>query len=80
MDWKKTKKGLIKKFEFKDFSSAIKFVNGIMKFANRLDHHPDILIYNYNKVKIILFTHSKKKVTNKDYLLAKSIDGLSVLG
>jgi len=41
-----------------------------------MDHHPDIFIHSYKKVKIYLFTHSENKITEKDYLLARKIDEL----
>ena len=47
--------------------------------AEEYSHHPDILLYNYRKVKIILFTHSDSKITQKDYDLAKKIEELIYL-
>ncbi len=44
---------LIKTFSFKDFLSAIDFVNQIAKIAEEAGHHPDIDI-RYNKVRIAL--------------------------
>jgi len=41
-----------------------------------LDHHPDVLVHSYKKVKIMLKTHSEGKITDKDYELADLIDGL----
>ncbi len=74
MDWKIKKNLLTKEFEFNNFVQAVKFVNKIMVVAQKANHHPDILIHSYSKVKIILTTHDKKKVTEKDYSLAKKID------
>lgn len=74
--WLKKGETLEKEFTFKGFSSAINFVNKIAEEANKLDHHPDILIHSYKKVKITLTTHSKGKVTELDYKLAKIINEL----
>jgi len=74
MDWKVENNSLIKEFEFTDFGEAIKFVNKIHPLADQMGHHPNILIHSYNKVKIMLYTHSEDKITNKDYSLAKIID------
>jgi 4a-hydroxytetrahydrobiopterin dehydratase len=74
MDWKIQNNKLIKEFEFTDFLKAVEFVNKIVPLAESADHHPDIFIHAYKKVRIELMTHSKGKITDKDYNLAKEID------
>lgn len=74
--WTQTEKYLEKEFVFKDFVQAIEFVNQIASLAEQMNHHPDILIFDYKKVKISLFTHDANRVTEKDHKLAKSIDDL----
>ncbi len=74
MNWEKKDNYLVKEFEFEDFTGAVNFVNKIVPPANKADHHPDILIHSYKKVKVTLTTHDKGKVTEKDYELAKEID------
>ena len=74
MTWKAEKTGLTKEFNFNNFVEAVAFVDKIVPLAEAMNHHPDVLIYAYKKVKITLFTHSEKKITKKDYILAKRID------
>lgn len=76
MDWKTENNTLDKEFVFKNFKEAIDFVNRILPLAEAADHHPDILIHSYKKVKVMLFTHSEGKITEKDYALAEKIDKL----
>jgi 4a-hydroxytetrahydrobiopterin dehydratase len=76
MDWKIDGKYLVKNFEFTNFSQAIGFVNKILPLAEKVNHHPDILIHDYKRVKIMMYTHSEDKITEKDHLLAKEIDTL----
>ena len=76
MDWKIEDKSLVKEFEFANFTEAIGFVNKILPLAEEAQHHPDILIHSYKKVKIMLSTHTEDKITNKDYSLAKKIDAI----
>ena len=76
MNWKIKKGNLTKEFEFSNFVEVINFVNKIAKIAEEINHHPDLLIHSYKKLKITLFTHSENKITEKDYALAKKIDGL----
>lgn len=74
MDWKTENNKLVKEFELENFEDAVSFVNQIMPLAEAADHHPDVLIHSYKKVKVMLFTHSEGKITEKDYNLAQQID------
>ena len=76
MDWKIEDNLLIKDFEFKNFVESVRFVNDILPLAEEMNHHPDLLVHSYKKVKVMLMTHSENKITDKDYSLAKKIDGL----
>jgi 4a-hydroxytetrahydrobiopterin dehydratase len=72
--WKEENNSLIKTFELSDFKSAINFVNSLVDICEETDHHPNILIHDYKKVKISLTTHSENKITEKDYNLSKKFD------
>jgi len=58
-----------------DFASALALVNKIGEEAERQNHHPDITL-SYGKVGITLTTHDAGGVTEKDFVLAKTIEGL----
>lgn len=77
MDWKNENNHLSKEFTFSNFTEAVNFVNKIVPIANKADHHPDIFIHSYKKVKVLLTTHEKGKVTDKDYSLANEINNIS---
>jgi 4a-hydroxytetrahydrobiopterin dehydratase len=74
MEWKTENNKWVKEFQFSNFSEAVEFVNKVAELAEKADHHPDIFIHSYKKVRIELFTHSLGKITDKDYSLAKEID------
>jgi 4a-hydroxytetrahydrobiopterin dehydratase len=76
MDWKTENNKWTKEFIFSNFVEAVEFVNKIVPIAEKADHHPDITIHAYKKVRIELITHSEGKITDKDYELAKKIDKL----
>jgi 4a-hydroxytetrahydrobiopterin dehydratase len=67
---------IAKQYQFKDFAEALKFVNKVGNVAEEMDHHPDIFIHSWNKVKITISTHSEGGITNKDFQLAEIIEGL----
>lgn len=73
-EWIKKEKLLSKEFVFSDFKEAIGFVNRVAGLAEKHNHHPDIMVYDYKKVRLTLTTHDKGKVTEKDYNLADEID------
>ena len=64
-------------FQFKDFKKALNFVNKVGDEAEKMNHHPDIFLHSWNKVKITVSTHSEGGVTEKDFKLAGIIDNLS---
>ena len=64
-----------KQFQFKDFSEALAFIVRIGVLAEKQNHHPEL--YNvYNKVTIALTTHDVNGLSDKDFLLANSIDAI----
>jgi len=73
-DWEREGNAAIQKvFEFEDFTAAIKFVNEVAKLADRYDHHPDIDI-RWNRVKLVLSTHSEGGLTARDFDVAGEIE------
>lgn len=75
-EWELEKKHIERTFEFDDFTDAIDFVNSVAEVADEEEHHPDIDI-RYNKVRLVLSTHSKGGLTDLDFGLAERIDTLS---
>jgi len=65
---------LIKEFEFNDFEAALSFVNKVGEIAQSKNHHPNILIHDYKKVRIETSTHSENGITEKDLDLVKAIN------
>ena len=76
--WREEDGQLVRDLEFKDFAAALAYVNDVAEKAEEENHHPDILIHGWNKVRLTLSTHSEGKVTQADHDLAAGIDGLGV--
>jgi len=74
--WRQEDESLIRDYEFKDFVTAIAFVNRVADVAEEHNHHPDILIHGWNKVRLELTTHSEGKLTDNDRAMAERIDAL----
>jgi 4a-hydroxytetrahydrobiopterin dehydratase len=77
-DWREEGAALVKDFELADFATAMGFVNQVAEMAEAANHHPDILIHGWNKVRLTLSTHSEGRLTQADHDLAAGIDGLGV--
>ena len=74
-EWELEGKTIERTVEFDDFAQAIDFVNGVAELAEELEHHPDMDI-RFNKVRLILSTHSKGGLTEADFDLAERIGNL----
>ena len=65
-----------KTFVRKNFLDAVALIQQIAPIAERMDHHPDILLSDYKKLKVMLSTHSAGGITQNDFDLAQAIDQL----
>ena len=68
---------LEKTFVRKGWKSAIAFVNAVADAAAAADHHPDIHVEGYKRVRIVLTTHVSKGISRADIDLAGAIDRLA---
>lgn len=62
----------------KDFKSALEFFQRIGEIAESEGHHPDLHLTSYNKVRIELFTHAVKGLTENDFIIAAKINALDI--
>lgn len=67
---------LTKDYTFHNFKQAIEFVNKVADISEELQHHPDIILYEYKHVQIMTTTHAAEGLTQKDFDLASRIDSL----
>ena len=75
-EWETDKQSIERTFEFDDFNQAIDFVNAVAEIADEEDHHPDIDI-RWNRVRLVLSTHSEGGLTDLDFRLAEKLDTLA---
>jgi 4a-hydroxytetrahydrobiopterin dehydratase len=74
-EWKLSDNSIERTLTFEGFPAAIEFVVRLAKEAEEMNHHPDIDI-RWNKVKLVLSTHSAGGLSDQDFLLARRIDKL----
>ena len=69
-------KALEKEYLMKDFLAACEFIQEIAKTAEAEDHHPDLHLTGYRKLRVVLSTHSIGGLSTNDFILAAKIDEL----
>lgn len=68
---------LEKTFVRKGWKGAVAFVNTVAEAAIAADHHPDIHLEGYKRVRVVLTTHISKGISQADIDLAGAIDRLA---
>jgi 4a-hydroxytetrahydrobiopterin dehydratase len=75
--WRREGESIVREWELADFAEAIAFVNRVAEAAEAANHHPDIHLHGWNKVRLELSTHSEGGLTQSDFDMAARIDGLT---
>ena len=67
---------IVRDLRFDDFAAAIAYVNRVAEVAETYNHHPDILVHGWNKVKLSLTNHAAGGLTEIDFDMAARFDVL----
>ena len=67
-------KKIMRQFTFKDFTSALTFVNSVGTITEKENHHPDIHLHDYKKVTFTLSTHAIGGLSENDFIVAAKIN------
>jgi len=51
----------------------------VAAIAEQENHHPDMLLHNYNKVTITLSTHAIGGLSENDFIVAAKINEIAIL-
>ncbi len=73
--WSHRDDRLHKRFRFRDFLAAMRFVNAMAELAESEGHHPDFAV-QYATVDVTLWTHAVGGLSQNDFILAAKIDAL----
>src|SRR3989338_2268792 len=71
-------KSIKREFITKNFMAAVEFINKIARVAESENHHPDIHLTGYRKLRIDLTTHALGGLSENDFIVAAKIDLLPV--
>jgi 4a-hydroxytetrahydrobiopterin dehydratase len=75
-DWHRDGEAIVRDVECSDFVAAIALVNAVASVAEEANHHPDILVHGWNKLRLSVTNHSAGGLTQADFDLAATIDRL----
>ncbi len=75
-EWQREGEHIVRDWQFKDFREAIGFVNRVADVAEEMNHHPDIIVHSWNKVRLSVTNHSAGGLTDADFELSKKVDAL----
>jgi 4a-hydroxytetrahydrobiopterin dehydratase len=74
--WRREGDALVRDLDRKNFAAAMAYVNEVADLAEVANHHPDILVHGWNKVRLTVTNHSAGGLTPADFALAAEIDTL----
>ena len=77
--WRLTEDGtrIRRDWQLKSFRDGIRLINTIGALAEREQHHPDLHLEGYRKVRVEIFTHAIGGLSENDFILAAKIDTVS---
>ena len=75
-EWERAGDEIVREWKFADFAEALAFVNRVGEAAEEANHHPDILLHGWNKVRLSLTNHSAGGLTEPDFEMAAKFDRL----
>lgn len=64
---------LTRTYEFKDFATALAFANRVGELAERVDHHP-LIVVEWGKATIQWWTHAIGGLHRNDFIMAARTD------
>ena len=75
--WERDGDEIVREWKFADFAAALAFVDRVGEAAEEANHHPDIYLHGWNKVRLSLTNHSAGGLTEADFVVAARLDELA---
>lgn len=75
-EWSEKNGKLIKTFRFESYNEVTDFVNKVFEIAEKQNHHPEIIV-KYDSVKVEIFDHSKKSISEKCYKFVDEVNKIT---
>ncbi len=72
-EWRVEGDRLYRQYRFRDFPTAIRFVDEMARIAESEQHHP-VFSVDYDKVAVANWTHAIGGLSENDFILAAKLD------
>ncbi len=72
-EWQVRGERLYRQYRFRDFVTAIRFVDEMARIAESEQHHP-VFSVDYDKVEVQNWTHAIGGLSENDFILAAKLD------
>ena len=72
--WEREGDEIVREWRFENFAEAIAFVDKVAELAEEANHHPDIFVHGWNKVKLSLTNPAAGGLTDVDFEMAIRFD------
>lgn len=76
LEWRLEGDMIVRDLRFDDFQAAVAYINRVAEVAETYNHHPDMLIHGWNKVKLSLSNHAAGGLTEIDFDMAARFEAL----
>lgn len=73
--WSRIGDSIQRTFALRDFVASMSFVNALAAHAERVQHHPDLLI-RYAMVTVTLSTHDAGGISERDFEFARAAEAI----
>lgn len=75
--WRREGEEIVREWKLSDFAAAKRLVDRVAEAAEKANHHPDILLHGWNRVRLSLTNHSEGGLTEADFQMAGRFDALA---
>ena len=62
-EWAREGDEIVREWKFENFARAMEFVNAVAEVAGGANHHPDILLHGWNRVRLSVTNHAAGGLT-----------------
>jgi 4a-hydroxytetrahydrobiopterin dehydratase len=69
-------KSISRSLQCRNFVEAVQWINRIAELAEDEQHHPDLHLTGYRKLRIDLTTHAIGGLSENDFILAAKVDAI----
>jgi len=76
LEWSLERDSLVRDLSFADFAATVAHLNRVAEVAEKYNHHPDMLLHGWNKLKLSLTNHEAGGLTEVDFDMAARFDSL----